>query len=512
MKKTNTDTFELFIDKVFELLFADVLQPDAYFNCCSLMPNFKSHYNKLTGNFYDDLERVGKLTLFKLALFGDTNIGDIGGFYFGYDGTLKALINSEPVLCSAIKTVVNDDYFFSLTQSLKLNAAYSKNNVKQLKSYAFENKEELLISKDFMSLGCVRAGQWLESNALEAKKLMLEHIDNLSAKNNLPQLCNKLAEKKVLAKPMKTVLMAFYNEKKKLANCLDTSPLFTVIANDYLHQYFHALFSPSYIDELSVKKSSIGVCLFDINETSSHPERLGLSAFTFALKEKKQELAYALFRSKALFSNNEFSNLVHLSTLQYIPSYTFNDFDRLSNNTFFIINEMFENNENNISKLALCCFRQLFNYWLVFGSDLGHQQLFESALDKEMFVLALSLFDKSGVNINTRSKVTGNTILHLAVECKNFKAVNKVVSNPNCNFNLLDNNSKHILQKSSDPMLLAPIVFHLLHRSNSGVLTLIAQQVTSLISPSFITCNKTQAIELVKLVQELVLSMEGEVI
>ncbi len=512
MNEPKHDLFNQFKQKGFGLLFADAVHPEAYQEACLRSPTFFEQHNALTGDFYDDLDNAGVLTLYRYAMFDDINIGHINGFYAGNDALLKQLMTDSPSVCQAMTDFMSTPYFSHLYATLQSEDSFTAIKRQRLKEIVHTIDDELAIAESFMAWGCTRAGLWFEEHALSIKKMVLSHLEKPSIENNLPGLYLKLSLSCCFEPAIKQMLVAFYEEKKLMPDCLDTSPLFTVISNPTLSKYYPLLFKPLHVDGLNPKDSKKGQCLFDVNEYSTHPKRLDLSAMGFALQNKQVDIAYALFRSKAQFSREEFSQLIHLSISELDDYYQIETINKLSIYTFQKMNEMLENSRNKISVKHAKRFRLLFHAWLVRGSDLERQQLFVSAIERNLLTLAVFLSDKAGVNINSVSSVTGKTLLHIAVEKNAIKAVLKICSNNNCDLNHLDNEGKHVLQLSKEPLILAPVIYYLLIRSGDNLFIFLARKIKELLTSHTITYSHQQGIDLIAEVRQMVLisNEEGE--
>ena len=512
MNELKCELFNKFKEKGFDLLYADMVYPKAYREAGLRSSTFFEQHNTLTGNFYDDLDNASVLQSYRYAMFDDINVGHLNGFYAGNDALLEQLITDSPFVSQAMMDFLSAPDFSELYSTLQSSDAFAVIKRQRLKVIVQNIDYELAIAASFLAWGCTRAGLWFEEHALDIKKRVLFHLEKPSVDNNLPDLYLDLANNCCFEPAIKQMLVAFYQEKKLMPNCLDTSPLFTVINDSNLSKYYPLLFKPLYVDALNPKDSSKGQCLFDVNECSTHPNRLGLSAMGFALKNKQVDIAYALFRSKAQFSREEFAQLVHLSIDELDEHYQIEYMNKLSIHTFQKMNEMLESSRKKVSAKHAKRFRLLFHAWLVRGSDFERQQLFVSALDRNLLTLAMLLSDKAGVNINSVSSVTGKTLLHIAVEKNVSKAVLEICSNDNCNLNHLDNEGNHVLNISKEPLILAPVIYYLLVRSGDNLLTFLARQIQELLTSHAVTYSHQQGIDLIAKVRQMVLtsSEDGE--
>lgn len=507
MTALNLDILNQFKINGFELLYADIIHSRAYESVCLRSPTFKVQYLQLTGNFYDDLEQANLLQLFTNAIFDDVNIGQVNGFYTGNDLLLDELFKEEGfshILSQYMSTPIFDE----LWSFLSSDEAFNPTQREKLKEVSRVIESELIIANEFMTWGCIRAGLWFEEHAYGIKALLLSHLEEPSFDNSLCQFYRNLTEQYCLYPAIKDVLIAFHQERKSTPNSLDTSPLFTLISTPELSKLYPLFFSPFYFDGNKEQDSRKGLCLFDINESSTHPMREGLTALALALREKKVDIAYALFRSKAQFTRSQFSELVHLSIKQFDPTYCVEDHSKLSIHTFSKMNELIENKSNKIPSRFVRRFKFLFHAWLVRGSDLERQELFVRALDKELLALSMLVFGKAGVNVNAVSTQTGKTLLHIAMEQKAIKAISIISASKNFNLNQLDKAGKHVLQLSQEPSMLAPVVYYLLARSGDAVLMFMARQIQSLLNARSITHTHQQAIALIDKVKQMVLSQE----
>lgn len=482
MSNFNDDLFQSFQTHGFELLFADVLQPKAYASCCKHSPHFQAMHNDLTGTFYDDLEAFNGVSAFTLAVFGHTHRGDLGGFYCGVITPLKALFQSELAFKKTVSLFMADERLMFLYGQLKDNDHYQQSKVNVLSQWIQQVNNDLAVSSDLRQLGCMRAALWLENYALSIKKNILSHLEAPAFKNNLPMLIGKLTQDVSIKSPIKKILLAFYRYKKANLDVLDTSPFFFLMDKPHLAADYKALFEPFYVDDMTHSKSQKGICLFDVNEISTAPQSMGLSAFAYSLKLNKLDIAYALFRSKAQFTQQEFSKLVQLTLLKMDNKPFFNKNSRLDYKTFQTLNELIENQSGTLCVEYIKRSRHLFHAWLVRCSDLQRQTLFLSALNEERLSLALTLSNTLGVNINTKANHSGKTLLHIAIEHENKEAVCRVAGDPNCDLNCLDGALKHPLEKSLNPCILAPVIYYLLERSGDRALSFMARNIKPLLT------------------------------
>lgn len=486
MRSDASDVNKMFENNGVELLYADVIHTQAFEACCACLPEFRDEFVDLTGNFYDDLEQAQLLLSFNRALFGDVVRGELDGFYSGNNALLMALFEDKQEFYQIVERYLRDPAYSLLWRHLKQQPTFNAKQRKYLVTISKLIHEEMNISKALFDLGCVRVGQWFEAHALELKLLLLSHLQEPSVDNNLTKFYLNIKERCCLSPAIKDVLLAFYHEKMSMPTCMDTSPLFTLIGSDDFSKLYPLFFTQQ--------------CMFDVNEKSSYPSRKDLSAFSYALQENKIDIAYALFQAKAQCGREEFARLIHLSIKQADPNYQFDNAGIISIETFSKMNALIDKVPKYKKR-----FRQLYESWLNNSSDNERQRLFCDALESELMPLALSLLDKPGVNVNAKAKTTGKNILHLAIEQKSIVAINKISALELFNFNQTDNNGFHVLQFSTDPILLAPVIYFMLRRSNDNVLSFLARKIHALLNCYDISPKHQDAVALINEVKQLIL-------